>query len=106
MAQLAGVRAVLGTVTVTGVGLLRVSLPSLKSVDGDLVVADTVHLGTVALSSLRYVGGRLRVVGNRALQGDPVPALTAADDVDVAFNDGLPTAATDRLLAIRPRHQR
>jgi hypothetical protein len=106
VARLAGVRAVLGTVTVTGVGLLRVSLPSLKSVEGDLVVADTVHLGTMTLSSLRYLGGRLRVVGNRALQGDPVPALTDADDVDVAFNDALSTAVTDRLLAIRPRRQR
>lgn len=106
VARLAGVRAVLGTVTVTGVGLLRVSVPSLKSVEGDLVVADTVHLGTMTLSSLRYLGGRLRVVGNRALQGDPVPALTDADDVDVAFNDALSTAVTDRLLAIRPRHQR
>ena len=104
--RLAGVRAVMGSLTVTGVTLLQLTLPSLQSVEGDLVVADTVHLGTMTLSSLRCLGGGLRVVGNRALRADPVPALTDADDVDVAFNDGLPTTVADRLLAIRPRHER
>jgi hypothetical protein len=77
-------------------------LPSLHHVDGDLVVEQTTQLSTVRMPGLTRVGGAVRLLRNRALRGDPCPALAHVAVVDVAFNDALQPAVVDRLLALAP----
>jgi hypothetical protein len=100
--QLAGRRGVGGSVRIAGPALLRVELPSLHHVDGDLVVEQTTQLSTVRMPGLTRVGGAVRLLRNRALRGDPCPALAHVAVVDVAFNDALQPAVVDRLLALAP----
>jgi len=100
--RLAGVRGLPGSLRIGGAALLRLELPSLHHVDGDLVIEETTQLATLRLPALTRVQGALRVFRNRALRSDPVPALRGASVVDVAFNDVLPGPVVDRLLALAP----
>lgn len=56
----------------------------------------------VAAAGPHRVEGALRLLRNRALHGEPCPALHHAAVVDVAFNDVLQPAVVDRLLAVAP----
>ena len=100
VAGLAGVRAITGSLRVTSDVLLRVRLPSLRSVGGDVVVAGNPRLLRLELGSLVDVGGALIVKDNAALSADPVPQLARAARVDVIGNEALPVVVVDRLLAL------
>lgn len=100
VARLSGVYAVTGTLRVDSAVLLRVRLPSLRSVGGDVVVAHNPRLVRLELPALVDVGGQLVVQANPALSADPVPALARAAHVDVVDNDALPTTVVDRLLGL------
>jgi hypothetical protein len=97
---LANRRAVVGSITVRGSSLLRLELPSLQSVQGDLRIERTAHLSTLLVPSLAVVSGAVVVVHNRRLAGDVLPRLRDAGSVHIAFNDGLDGPVVDRLLAL------
>ncbi len=102
VAALAGVMAITGSLRVEGPRLLRLHLPALRSVGGDVVVTGNPRLLRLELSALVDVGGALVVKQNAALSADPVPALGRAARVDVIDNETLPTSVVDRLLALPP----
>ncbi|MDP2344015.1 MAG: hypothetical protein Q8O67_23860 [Deltaproteobacteria bacterium] len=102
VAALAGVMAITGSLRVESPRLLRVRLPALRSVGGDVVVSKNPRLLRLELSALVDVGGALVVRENAALSGDPVPVLYRAARVDVIDNEALPTSVVDRLLALPP----
>lgn len=101
-AALTGVLAITGSLEVRGPALLRLRLPSLRRVGGDVVIRGNPRLVRAELPALVDVGGAVQVASNPALSADPVPALTHARTVDVVDNDALPVAAVDRLLSIPP----
>ena len=102
VAALADRRAVLGGMRVTGNDLLRVQLPTLRHVAGDLRVEGTVILRELRAPHLHSVGRAVRVTDNRALRTDPAPALTTAQAMLVSGNDALPTPVVDRLMSLAP----
>jgi hypothetical protein len=102
VAALAGVLAITGSLRVESPRLLRVRLPALRSVGGDVVVFKNPRLLRLELTGLVDVGGALVVRENAALSGDPVPVLSRAARVDVLDNEALPTSVVDRLLALPP----
>ena len=100
VAALAGVLAITGSLRVEGPRLLRVRLPTLRSVGGDVVVVGNPRLLRLELSALVDVAGALVLRTNPALSADPVPQLHRATRVDVVDNEALPPAVVDRLLAL------
>ncbi len=100
VAALANVFAIGGSLRVESAVLLRVRLPSLRSVGGDIVVVRNPRLVRLELPAVAQVGGAVVIDGNAALSADPLPSVSRADRVDVVDNDALPPAVVDRLLAL------
>ena len=82
--------------------MLRLTLPTLRSVTGDVVVQNNRHLVRVDFSRLVSVGGVVVVRHNTALSADPMPRLRRATTVMVVDNDALPNVVVDRLQAVLP----
>lgn len=100
VADLAGVFAITGNLRVQSPVLLRLRLPSLRRIGGDLVVVRNPRLVRLELPAVVDVGGSVVVVGNDALSADPLPALKKALRVDVVENAALPAAVTSRLMSL------
>lgn len=100
VAALAGVFAITGDLRISGASFLRLRLPSLRSVGGNLVIEKNPRLVRVELANIIDVGGDLFVGQNRALSADPMPRLAHVGRVDVIDNDALPLTVVDRLLAL------
>jgi hypothetical protein len=102
VAALADVFAVTGSLVITGPAFVRVRLPSLRTVGGDVVVRDNPRLLRAELPALVDVGGSVAIERNAALSGSLLPLIKRAQRVSVVDNDALPAAEVDRLLALPP----
>lgn len=102
VAALADVFAVTGSLVIAGPAFVRVRLPSLRTVGGDVVVRDNPRLLRAELPALVDVGGSVSIERNAALSGSLLPLIKRAQRVSVVDNDALPAAEVDRLLALPP----
>jgi hypothetical protein len=75
LTELACLRRVVGTLTLTGDDLAVVDLPALADVTGDLKVVGGPQLSLVRFDQLTDVGGHLRIGGG----GEPLSALLGVD---------------------------
>jgi hypothetical protein len=77
------------------VGVAGVAMPALRTVTGDLVIAENPALENLGLGSLQKVGGTLRIAENRVL------ALVEIGEVEATRFDvtgeALPPEVTERL---------
>lgn len=92
VALLAGVTHITGDLVIDAPGLQTVSVPSIATIDGKLIIAENPTLTSAALPALATVGG-INVSGNLALTTFSLPALTTSDDIDVYANGVLATVS-------------
>jgi hypothetical protein len=100
---LAGRRAITGDLRIESPELLRLQLPSLRTVTGDLTLQENPRLLRAELFALVRVGGEVVVQRNAALTAAPFARLRdVGGQIFVAENPALPTGVTKALLSLQP----
>ncbi|NCG18964.1 MAG: hypothetical protein GWP91_08130 [Rhodobacterales bacterium] len=86
-----------GTLALEGTGVTVLTLPELRAVHGDLIVAQNIDLAEVSLPALTEIGGQLVLQGNSVVNVNLAHLSSVGGSLQVSENVGLTTFDVVRL---------